>query len=157
MSPSMNTDLKPRKAARALVLCRVATGLVAVISLLASPMWILCIEEDGSVAIESAWATCCADGESDGHSAPDTSTQPPSVNSAQNGDWCIDVFLDFPADFASHGDAQSPAWPNSTDIDRNCQDNESDRIAGFEPSRHRSTIGHSGSVLVALRTVRLLT
>lgn len=154
MSRTPNTDRRPTRVAPSLMLFRVAIGLFAVISLLANPMWLRCMESDGSVAIERAWSPCCATNESDDSRAPASSTHLPGIIDAQDGDQCLDVAFDYLAEYSCRSQAKtvaSTAWTGGILVEK---------IVGAPLSGHTApvvTVGHSGSVLTALRTVRLLT
>jgi len=156
MSLQPRTGRQPRKAARMLAFCRLVTVISAVVLLLGSPMRILCFEAAGRVAIESAWATCCATGQPDALSAPVSSAHLPGARDARDGDHCFDVLMDCPADHTSRVEAHRQAWPNTTDADRASHDADSGQTLAGELARLLPTVGHSGSVLVALRTVQLL-
>ena len=154
MSRTPNTDRRPTRVAPSPMLFRVVIGHFAVISLLANPIWLRCMESDGSVAIESAWSPCYATNESDDPRAPIPSSHMPGISDSQDADQCLDVALDCPAEYRRRSQAQSVAsmaWTGGI-LGKKTVGTPLSEIAAPVV-----TVGHSGSVLTALRTVRLLT
>jgi hypothetical protein len=139
-----------------LALLRIVTGLFAVVSLLASPMWVRCIEDDGDVAIESAWSLCCATKGPNDLRASIPAVHEPGFACAQDDCHCTDVHLVHGAVTTTpaqvHG-AAILAWNGAGGH----QAAKSRSPLTLEPNESLDTVGHSGSDLVALCTVRLLT
>jgi hypothetical protein len=114
---------------------------------------VFCIEE-GSVNIESTLALCCAVAIPGGRSNPFTPLPRPVARSPQCAR-CLDVPLGVETSTSTLPE-KSPAR-NPCEFESKWQTSVDDRWLFEGAFRKTATVGHSGSDLAALRTIRLLT
>jgi hypothetical protein len=134
---------------------RWATVCLLATSMLGNPIPVLCAEHHGRTAIESIWFPCCEDNGSNYQRMAGSSLNKFGAPATFDGDPCLDSILDLETTLRHRTDGtllapDSAVWlPVDGAADANAQP-----LDGFD---HEVRIGHSGSALVALRTVRLLT
>mgnify|MGYP001815343803 CR=1 FL=1 len=139
-----------------LVLSRVTVCFAVTASMLGSPLWVLCVENDGSTGVESVWFLCCAANELGGFQESVPSKQSLRITRALECDPCLDFSLTQQADHQRRNGAQflfAQLWAGTAGLQADAL-SRSERVGQTELT---APSGHSGSDLVSLSSVRLLT
>lgn len=138
------------------VLCRVTICFAVAASILGSPLSVLCIEDDGGTAVESAWFLCCAASESGDSQIPVSSTLIPRLAEAPDCSSCLDISLAQPADHSRRNWAQAGISQLCVGV-AELRGEALSQLVRLELVEPMVTVGHSGSDLASLGSVRLLT
>ena len=138
------------------VLHRVTICFVVVASILGNPLRVLCVEDDGGTAVESAWFLCCVASASGDSQTPVSSTQFSKLAEAPNCSSCLDISLAQRADHSRRNWAQAGISQLCVGV-AELRGEAHSQLMRLELVEPMVTVGHSGSDLAPLSSVRLLT